>query len=163
MEVRTRSDAKQMQKWLLKLLTLCSLGIFPPLEGRYFDVIVAGHKTDTACVENPGMRAYHLCLQKRNFTWFSGGARLCFPTTAKRDFPHFTSLAERRSSTSVHLPSLSKHWAVYAVKATQIKHYDPWQRLRPQRVLWGGFVIITRFTLPLDKYPISQSYTCVLS
>lgn len=30
---------------------------------KVFDVIVAGHKADTVCVENPCMHLYHLCLQ----------------------------------------------------------------------------------------------------
>lgn len=30
---------------------------------KVFDVIVAGHKADTVCVENLGVYLYHLCLQ----------------------------------------------------------------------------------------------------
>lgn len=37
---------------------------FSPYWIKVFNVIVAGHKADTVCVDNSGMRLYHLCLQR---------------------------------------------------------------------------------------------------
>lgn len=82
---------------------------------------MAGHEADTVCVENSGMRMYHLCLQRVSHDLVAAHSYV-FAEPQNEIFLISHHWLRPSSSMNTQQPSLTKHRDVYAVKSIHVIH-----------------------------------------